>query len=103
MEELDTTESFIENREEESNAMIVDYIKEVLTIEGQIKELKDNIKDNKKEAKSNGVPVVIAHKAITKLKAIKKMSMLEKQEQEDVISALESDSDIALLLANLNT
>ena len=93
--------SFIEAKKSEEENLTLQFAEEILNHELQKKEINGFIKDIKKDAKSNGILVSQVMNAIKVLKKEMKISELEKNEEELVLTLLENDISIKNKIAKL--
>ena len=76
-------------------SILVKYVKDILVLEYEIKQIREDIKQIKKEAKKSGINVKILDKIVRELK---------KREQEDVseyLKALKNVPEILDLISRL--
>jgi len=97
----DTVDELYEDQSSVEAKVTVEFVKQYLQIELDIKELKDQIKIFKDEAKANGVNVPYTIKMINALKKEYKTSAEEVQETETIKGILENDVDVKSLILRL--
>jgi len=94
-------EEFLINRDREETELTIDFAKQILAIEIEIKEKKNEIKEIKKDAKDEGVSVMKVIKAITQLKYIMKTEDYILDELDEISKALENDIDVKTQISEL--
>lgn len=98
-ETKNNTQINIDNEEKE---LIIDYSKRLLNLEKEIKDVREDIKIIKKEAKDQGVPIAILNKAIKKLKEVEKEKADLTSSEIDLLQAiLEEDPEVTSLIKSL--
>jgi len=95
------TEDFMEKRNNEETKKTLDYARALLAIDLEIKGLKDDQKEIKSEAKSEGVQVQKVTKALNALKAAMKSNDTDLIELELIGELLDKDVDIKTMLSEL--
>ncbi len=82
----------------------VSFARALLALELQIKEIKDDIKEIKSEAKSEGVDVAKVSKAITALKKALKAKPADQFEEAKIFEIIEGNenivNDVRMLIAD---
>ena len=100
--ELDNkVQAFLINKDLEETNMTLDFAKALLALDLEIKDLKTDQKEIKKEAKDNGVSVQKVTKALNLLKAIAKSNDLDLLELETIEEVLGNDVDIKTQISEL--
>ena len=94
-------QEFIVNKQNEEDNLTLQFAKAILSLELEIKELKEDQKEIKKDAKANGVSVGKVTKAINILKAQMKQNDMEAVEQETITEVLGADVDVKTMIAEL--
>jgi len=94
-------QEFLINRDEEETKLTLDFAKQILALELEIKEIKADQKEIKAEAKANGVSVQKVTKAINQMKAVMKANDMDLLELETIEAVLENDVDIKTQIAEL--
>jgi uncharacterized protein (UPF0335 family) len=97
----DKVEEFLINRDKEETNMTLDFAKALLALELEIKEIKNDQKAIKTEAKDNGVSVSKVTKALNILKAAMKANDQELLELETIENVLGNDVDIKTQISEL--
>lgn len=92
---------FLINRDEEETNMTLDYAKQLLTLELEIKGIRDDMKAIKDDAKSEGVAVGKVTKAIKLLKDAIKADANDLLELENIEEVLGSNVDIKSMISEL--
>lgn len=85
---------FIKKRDEDRETNLINYVKQMLIMEKEIKGLKADMVLMTKEAKELQVDVKRAKKALTKLKYLAKAKQDDLDEEELVIDVLRQNGDI---------
>jgi len=81
---------------------IFDTTKKILNLEKEIKDIREDIKILKAEAKDRGVPVALLNKAIKKTKEeIKEKADLTKSEVQFLMKLLDENAEIKSLIESL--
>jgi len=104
MNDLDTqemTNEFLVNRDKEETELTLQFAKALLSIDLEIKDLKNDQKEIKNDAKANGVTVQKVTKALNILKASMKSNDAEKTELEMFEDVLANDVDIKTMISEL--
>jgi len=94
-------EEFLINRDKEETELTLEYAKAMIALEKEIKEIKDDMKVIKDEAKDNGVSVQKVNKAIKNIKMAMKLNDLDEAEIEMIQTVLSADPDIHTEIAQL--
>jgi uncharacterized protein (UPF0335 family) len=94
-------DQFLINKNEEETNMTIDYAKRLLTLELEIKGIKDDQKEIKAEAKANGVAVMKVNKVLTNLKKLAKVNDADLSEIETIEGILANDVDIKTMISQL--
>jgi len=97
----DKVNNFLINRDEEETQMTLDYAKQLLALELDIKEIKDDQKEIKSEAKANGVAVMKVNKVLANLKKLANAKDTDLLEMESIEGVLMNDVDIKTMIATL--
>ena len=101
-EELENMKNeFLINRDEEETQLTLQFARALLALELEIKELKTDQKEIKKDAKANGVSVQKVSKALNSMKAAMKANDMDLLEQETIENVLGNDVDIKTQIAEL--
>lgn len=95
------TNEFLVNRDTEETELTLQFAKQIIALDLEIKEIKNDQKEIKKQAKDEGVSVQKVTKAINQLKAIMKANDADLSEIEMYESVLGNDVDIRTSLAEL--
>lgn len=95
------TNEFLVNRDAEETELTLQFAKQIIALDLEIKEIKNDQKEIKKQAKDEGVSVQKVTKAINQLKAIMKANDADLSEIEMYESVLGNDVDIRTSLAEL--
>lgn len=94
-------EQFLLNRDEEETELTLQFARAILNIEIQMKDLKEDIKEVKNDAKANGVSVMKVIKVLRNLKKMLSEKPMDMKEMEDIENVLAHDIDIKMMIANL--
>ena len=94
-------QEFLINKDEEETRMTLDFARALLAIDLEIKDLKEDQKAIKDEAKDNGVTVAKVTKALNDLKRLAKAKESDLAELEEIEKVLESDMDIKVQIEQL--
>lgn len=97
----DRVNQFLINRDEEETNLTLDYAKQLLALELEVKDLKDDMKEIKADAKSNGVAVMKVNKVLANLKKLAKTKDVDLAEMETIEGVLMNDPDIKTMIATL--
>lgn len=92
---------FIESKQDKINELTIDFVKAVLCIEKEIRELKLSIKELTEEAKEEQINVKLAKKAITRLKYLIKTSEEVLDEEEMILDVIKGNSTIIADISEL--
>lgn len=95
------TNEFLVNRDSEETELTIQFAKRIIALDIEIKGIKEDQKEIKKQAKDEGVSVQKVMKAINKLKAIMKTNDADLSEIEMYENALGNDVDIRTQIAEL--
>ena len=95
------TGEFLINKDKEETSMTLQFAKAILALDLEIKDLKEDQKEIKKEAKDNGVAVQKVNKALAVLKAIAKSNDLDLLEIETIEEVLGNDVDVKTMVSEL--
>lgn len=101
MTSKEMTEVFLIKRHEDLKTKTLDFTAEMLNLELKIRDLKDSIKQIKKEAKVEGVAVKEIMKALAIMKKERKTSEQDKQEVKEMLEFLEEQSSITQMVEEL--
>jgi len=97
----DMTKQWLINRDEDETRLTVQFAKAMLDLEQQIKELRDDQKQIKAEAKDEGVSVQKVTKAMNDIKAYMKAKDTDLTEIEMIKKVLDNDVDIKTMISEL--
>ena len=97
----EATEQFLINKDEEETKLTLSFAKALLAIDIEIKDLKEDQKAIKQEAKDEGVSVQKVTKALNLLKQEAKATPGDLAELEEIELALASDVDIKTQISEL--
>jgi len=92
---------FLVNRDKEETELTLQFAKALLAGDLEIKTIKDDQKEIKKQAKDEGVTVQKVTKALTQLKALMKANDADLNEIEEIENVLGNDVDIRTMIAEL--
>jgi uncharacterized protein (UPF0335 family) len=92
---------FLINRDEEETKMTLEYARALLSLEVDIKEIKDDQKEIKAEAKANGVSVMKVNKVLANMKKMAKEKDIDVKEMETIEGVLMNDVDIKTMISSL--
>lgn len=92
---------FLINRDQEETNLTLDYAKQILALEIEIKEIKNDIKEMRADAKANGVAVQKVNKVIANLKKLAKTNDKDISEMETIEGVLMGDVDIRTMITTL--
>lgn len=95
------TNEFLINRDKEETELTLQFAKQLIALDLEIKGIKEDQKVIKKEAKDEGVSVQKVTKAINQMKAIMKANDADLTEIEQIEGVLGNDVDIRTSLAEL--
>lgn len=101
MSEQEMVDSYITNRDGEEAQLTMDFAKEMLGHELQIKEIKDAMKEIKADAKSNGIAIKQVNAALAKLKKLATQNPLEAEEEDFLMDKFAEDVDISMMVSQL--
>ena len=101
MTSKEMTEAFLIKRHEDLRAKTLDFTAELLNLELRVRDLKDSIKQIKKEAKVEGIAVKEIMKALAIMKKERKTSEQDKQEVQEMLQFLEEQSSITQMVEEL--
>jgi DNA-binding transcriptional MerR regulator len=94
-------QEFLVNRDKEETELTLQFAKALLATDLEIKEIKNDQKEIKKQAKDEGVSVQKVTKALNQLKAIMKANDSDLNEIEEIENVLGHDVDIRTQIAEL--
>jgi len=94
---------YLINKDEEETKLTLDFARALLAIEVEIKDLRDDQKEIKNEAKDNGVSVTKVTKALNDLKRYAKAKESDLAELEEIEAALGADVDIKTQINQLTS
>lgn len=94
MELEQQVEDFVISKKSKTEEDTVNYVKAMLALELQIKEIKDDMKAIKDEAKAEGVNCAQASKAINQLKKLLKSKPSDVFEEEKILEIIENNESI---------
>ena len=94
-------ENYIETRDNEVENMTLDFAKQRLRLELEIKNIKDSIKEVNADAKTEGINVKSVNAALTRLKKLAKQKELERKEEDFYVDAFFDDIDITTMVSEL--
>ena len=92
---------FLINADQEETNLTLDCAKALLALDIEVKEIKNDQKEIKKEAKANGVSVQKVTKALNALKAAMKANVNDLAEQELIEEVLGNDVDVKTMVSEL--
>ena len=95
--------NFISTKQNNEEALTLDFARAILDCELQKKEIADDIKAIKDDAKVNGILVQHVMKAVKALKQEIKTDELDKRETQAMFDLLASDNDIRFKIESLLT
>lgn len=101
LDEAQATQDWIQNKGDEDEQLTMDFAKELLGLDLQIKEINDSKKAIKADAKSNGIAIKQVTSALTRLKAIAKADPLQTQEEDFYMDKFGGDIDIQMMISEL--
>lgn len=101
MTSREMTEAFLIKRHEDLRTKTLDFTAELLNLELKMRDLKDSIKQIKKEAKVEGIAVKEIMKALAIMKKERKTSEQDKQEVQEMLQFLEEQSSITQMVEEL--
>lgn len=99
MEEM--VEEFLQKRADDEEQLTMDFAKELLGLDLQIKEINDSKKAIKADAKSNGIAIKQVTSALKKLKDQAKADPLQAQEEDFYMEKFGADVDISMMISEL--
>lgn len=99
--EQEMIEEFIENKKSHEEQLTIDAAKAILDCELRKKDIAQDIKEIKQQAKDEGVLIGQVMKAVKAIKAELKADVLEKKEQESMYKLLFEDSDVRFKIESL--
>jgi len=94
-------EEYLINSDKEETELTLEYARAMISLEKDIKEIKDDMKALKEEYKDNGVSVQKVNKAIKNIKMAMKLNELDEAEIEMIQTVLSADPDIHTEIAQL--
>ena len=95
------TNEFLINRDKEETELTLQFAKQLIALDLEIKAIKEDQKEIKKEAKDEGVSIQKVTKAINQMKAIMKANDADLTEIEQIGNVLENDVDIRTMISEL--
>ena len=98
---LDMQNEFLVNRDKEETELTLQFAKALLATDLEIKEIKTDQKEIKKQAKDEGVSVQKVTKALNQMKAIMKANDSDLNEIEEIEGVLGNDVDIRTMISEL--
>ena len=101
MTNKEMAEAFLIKRHEDLRTKTLDFTAELLNLELRVRDLKDSIKQIKKEAKVEGIAVKEIVKALAIMKKERKTSEQDKQEVQEMLQFLEEQSSITQMVEEL--
>ena len=101
MTQREMTEAFILKKDAELKQKTINFCAEILKLELAIKEIKQQIKDTKEMAKSEGVAIKEISKTLGVMKKERKMTEKDKQEIAEMLDFLESNETISQMINDL--
>lgn len=101
MTSREMTEAFLIKRHEDLRTKTLDFTAELLNLELKMRDIKDSIKQIKKEAKVEGIAVKEIMKALAIMKKERKTSEQDKQEVQEILQFLEEQSSITQMVEEL--
>lgn len=101
MTSREMTEAFLIKRHEDLRTKTLDFTAELLNLELKMRDIKDSIKQIKKEAKVEGIAVKEIMKALAIMKKERKTSEQDKQEVQEMLQFLEEQSSITQMVEEL--
>lgn len=101
-EELNNkVQEYLINKDAEETNMTLDFAKALLTLELEIKAIKNDQKEIKNDAKANGVSIQKVAKALKAMKDALKEKPNEVLELEAIESVLNNDVDVRTMISEL--
>ena len=94
-------DGFLVNRCKEETELTLQFAKALLATDLEIKEIKTDQKEIKKQAKDEGVSVQKVTKALNQMKAIMKANDADLNEIEEIEGVLGNDVDIRTMISEL--
>jgi len=95
------TKEFLINRDAEETRLTLQFAKAMLDLDAQIKEIKEDQKAIKAEAKDEGVSVQKVTKAMSQIKAYMKTKDTDLTEIEMIKKVLDNDPDVKTMISEL--
>ena len=95
------TNEFLINRDKEETELTLQFAKQLIALDLEIKAIKEDQKEIKKEAKDEGVSVQKVTKAINQMKAVMKANDADLTEIEQIESVLGNDVDVRTMISEL--
>lgn len=102
MSDKEMQDAWIEKRDSDDEQLTMDFAKEILGLDLQIKEINDSKKAIKTDAKANGIAIKQVNSALKKLKDAAKKDPLEEQEEDFYVEKFGQDIEIQAMIAELN-
>ncbi len=94
-------ENLLINQDKEETKITLQFARALLSLDLEIKDLKEDQKEIKNEAKDNGVSVAKVTKALNALKTLAKTKEVDLAELEEIEEVLGSDVDIKTQISEL--
>ena len=94
-------DEFLINRDKEETELTLQFAKQLIALDLEIKAIKEDQKEIKKEAKDEGVSVQKVTKAINQMKAVMKANDADLTEIEQIESVLGNDVDVRTMISEL--
>lgn len=94
-------QEYLINKDAEETNMTLDFAKALLTLELEIKAIKNDQKEIKNDAKANGVSIQKVAKALKAMKDALKEKPNEVLELEAIESVLNNDVDVRTMISEL--
>jgi len=94
-------EKYIVDREVSTENLTIDFAKQMLAYDLEIKEIKEAQGEIKKEAKSEGIAIKQVNAALAKLKKMAKANPLDEEEENFLVEQFQENVDIGVLIHQL--
>lgn len=101
--EKQMVDKYIVDREVSEENLTIDFAKQMLAYDLEIKEIKEAQKEIKAEAKSEGIAIKQVNAALTKLKKMANQNPLDAEEEDFLVEKFQEDVDISVLISQLTT
>lgn len=101
LDEAKAVDDFLQQKQSDEDALIMAFAQEIIKKQIHKKEIDEDIKEIKADAKSNGVPVAKVMKVISDLKKIRKSTKSDLNEEEIIMDKIANDSHIVKLMFDL--